>query len=153
MIRYVVAYELGIFLSTIRTFEQYKDAKELKRLVKSYDFFISAAKLMPSVATTFGKALGPTGKMPSPQLGVLMQEDDASLQVLLVRITTAVKIRVKEPSVKIPVGKLSMKDEVLLANIRAIYQGLIAVLPIKKDNVKSVLIKFTMSKPLRVEMK
>ena len=134
-------------------FAKYKDGKELKRLVKSYDFFISAAKLMPSVATTFGKALGPTGKMPSPQLGVLMQEDDASLQVLLVRITTAVKIRVKEPSVKIPVGKLSMKDEVLLANIRAIYQGLIAVLPIKKDNVKSVLIKLTMSKPLRVEMK
>lgn len=134
-------------------FAKYKDKKELKNLVKQYDFFIATAKLMPSVATTFGKVLGPTGKMPSPQLGVLMQEDDAAIQTLLTRIGTSVKIRAREPSIKIQVGKESMSDEAIMGNIRAIYQGLLAVLPIKKDNVKSVLVKLTMSKPLKVELK
>ena len=134
-------------------FVKYKDKKDLKRLVKEYDFFIGSAKLMPAVATTFGKILGPTGKMPSPQLGVLLQEEDAAIKQLLVRIEKSVKIRVKEPSVKIPIGKESMKDEEILANAQAIYQSLVAALPIKKDNVKSVIIKLTMSKPIKVEMK
>ncbi|HLD18918.1 MAG TPA: hypothetical protein VJB90_02820 [Candidatus Nanoarchaeia archaeon] len=134
-------------------FAKYKDKKSLKNLVKEYDFFIAAAKLMPSVATTFGKVLGPTGKMPSPQLGVLMQEEDAAITALLTKIDTAVKIRVKEPSVKLSIGKQGMSDEDITANIQAIYQGLVAALPVKKDNVKSVLVKLTMGKPLKVEMK
>src|SRR3989338_2831879 len=134
-------------------FAKYKDKKSLKNLVKEYDFFIAAAKLMPSVATTFGKVLGPTGKMPSPQLGVLMQEEDAAITALLTKIDTAVKIRVKEPSVKLSIGKQGMSDEDIMANIQAIYQGLVAALPVKKDNVKSVLVKLTMGKPLKVEMK
>ncbi|MEK6858285.1 MAG: hypothetical protein AABX53_00025, partial [Nanoarchaeota archaeon] len=55
-------------------FEKYKDKKALKLLIRDYDFFIASAKVMPAVATAFGKSLGPTGKMPTPQLGVLMQE-------------------------------------------------------------------------------
>ncbi len=134
-------------------FVKYKDKKDLKRLVKEYDFFIGSAKLMPAVATTFGKILGPTGKMPSPQLGVLLQEDDATIKQLLARIEKSVKIRVKEPSVKIPIGRESMKDEEIIDNVQVIYQSLVAALPIKKDNIKSVIIKLTMSKPIKVEMK
>ena len=46
-----------------------------------------------------------------------------------------------------------MKDEQIIANVQAIYSGLVNVLPIKKDNVRSVMIKFTMSKPIKVEIK
>lgn len=134
-------------------FPKYKDKKSLKMLVKEYDFFIAAAPLMPSVATTFGKVLGPSGKMPSPQLGVLMKEDDTSIKQLLEKISTSVKIRVKEPSVKVPIGKESMNDEQILANILAVYQGLVNALPTKKDNVKNVMLKTTMGKPLVVEVK
>lgn len=133
-------------------FAKYKDKKELKRLVKEYDFFIATAKLMPVVATTFGKVLGPTGKMPSPQLGVLMQEDDAALKALLARIQTAIKIKVKEPSVKLSVGNERMSDEAIIANAEAVYRALVAALPVKKDNVKSVMLKLTMSAPLKVEL-
>ena len=133
-------------------FARYKEKKELKKLVKEYAFFIAAAKLMPAVATTFGKALGPMGKMPSPQLGVLLQEDDAAIEQLLARIQTAAKIRVKEPSVKVMVGKESMSDEQLAENIRAVYSGMVAALPNKKENVRSVLVKLTMSVPVKVEV-
>lgn len=134
-------------------FQKYKEKKPMKELVKEYDFFIAAAPLMPSVASTFGKVLGPTGKMPSPQLGVLMKEDDASIKQLLEKISTAIKIRVKEPSVKVSIGKESMKDIELIDNLTAIYQGLISALPTKKDNIKNIMIKTTMGKPLMVEMK
>jgi len=133
-------------------FVKYKEKNELKRLVKEYDFFIAAAKLMPAVATTFGKILGPAGKMPSQQLGVLMQEDDAAIKELLARIQNAVKIKVKEPSVKLSIGKERMSDEAIIANIETVYRALVAVLPIKKDNVKSVMLKLSMSAPLKVEL-
>ncbi len=134
-------------------FQKYREKKPMKELVKEYDFFIAAAPLMPSVASTFGKVLGPTGKMPSPQLGVLMKEDEASIKQLLEKISTAIKIRVKEPSVKVSIGKESFKDADLIENFNSIYQGLVNALPTKKDNIKNIMIKTTMGKPLMVEMK
>ncbi len=134
-------------------FPKYSDKKLLKNLVKDYDFFIAHSSLMPSVATTFGKILGPTGKMPSPQLGVLMNDNDADVKALLDRIAKSAKIRVKEASVKISVGKTNMKDEEIIANTNAIYDGLVNSLPTKKENVRKALIKFTMTKPLEVEIK
>ena len=133
-------------------FPKYSDKKLLKRLVKEYDFFIASAPLMPSVATTFGKVLGPAGKMPSPQLGVLMQENDKVIKELVEKISTSIKIRAKEASIKVPVGKESMKDEEILANASAVYKGIENALPTKRDNVRNVLIKLTMSKPVKVEM-
>jgi len=134
-------------------FTKYKEKKPMKALVKNYDFFIAEAKLMPSVATNFGKILGPTGKMPSPQLGVLMQDDSKTLKNTLERISKAIKVRVKEASLKVPVGKESMDDVKIIENITSVYNGIVNVLPTKKENVRSVLIKLTMSKPVKVEMK
>jgi large subunit ribosomal protein L1 len=134
-------------------FPKYKDKKELKNLVKNFDFFIAEAKLMPSVATNFGKVLGPTGKMPSPQLGILPNPDDNAIKAVLEKINSSLKIKVKEASVKVVVGKQKMKEEQVIENIEAIYKGLMNALPIKKDNIKNVMVKLTMSKPIVVEMK
>lgn len=132
-------------------FEQYKDKKSLKKLVQNYDFFIANAKLMPSVAAAFGKALGPSGKMPSPQLGVVTEESDAIIKNLIEKVQRAIKVRAKEPSIKLSVGKDSMSDETLLANITAAYTGILQLLPSKQENVRSAMIKLTMSAPVRVE--
>ena len=133
-------------------FPKYKDKKTLKNLVKEFDFFIAAAPLMPPVATTFGKILGPAGKMPSPQLGILANEDEKTIRALLERIDKSMKIRVKEAAIKVSVGKESMPDEKILENIVAIYRGIVNALPVKKDNVRKVMIKLTMSKPIQVEI-
>jgi len=133
-------------------FAKYKDKKALKNLVKKYDFFIAIAPLMPKVATTFGKVLGPAGKMPSPQLGLLTQESDEAVKEILDKISKAVKIRAKEASIKLAVGKSSMEDEEIAANADAIYNAIVNVLPNKKENVRSVMVKFTMDKPEKVEM-
>ena len=64
-------------------FKKYENKKEAKKLAKNYDFFIAEASLMPSVATTFGKVLGPSGKMPSPQIGVLMNTDEKTIKEVM----------------------------------------------------------------------
>lgn len=134
-------------------FDKYKEKGPLKSLVNEYDFFIANAKLMPAVATAFGKALGPAGKMPSPQLGVVMQETPEAIKALLKKISESVKIRAKEPSIKVAVGKESMKDDQIIANIKAIYEAVTNALPAKKENVRKVMIKLTMGAPVTVEVK
>ena len=134
-------------------FSKYKDKAALRHLVKEFDFFIAHASLMPAVAITFGRALGPAGKMPSPQLGIVTKETPEVINSLLDRISKSVKIRIKEPSFKIPVGKENMKDEDIIENMEAVYNGVVDALPTKKENVKNVSIKFTMSKPRAIGVK
>lgn len=131
-------------------FGRYK-GKELKKLIKKYDFFIAVASLMPAVATSFGRVLGPVGKMPSPQLGILLNEDDKTIETVLEKISKIARIKSKEPSLKIAIGKEDMKDEEIAENAINIYNSVFNVLPRKKENLKSILIKFTMSKPINLE--
>jgi len=133
-------------------FINYKDKKPIKKLVKQYDFFIASAPLMPSVATTFCKILGPAGKMPSPKLGILASESENDIKNLVEKINRTVRIQTKEPSIKIVVGNEKMKEEDLIENLTTAYHAIVNELPNKKENVKSVMIKFAMTKPIRVEI-
>ncbi len=134
-------------------FKKYSDKLKMKHLVSTYDFFIAQASLMPSVATNFGRALGPTGKMPSPQLGIILNADEKTIKELKNKINTSIKIKVKEPSIKIPIGKQSMKDEDIIENIMSIYNLLLKTLPRNKENIKNIEIKFTMTKPHKIYLK
>ena len=132
-------------------FEQYKNKKAVKGLVKEYDFFISAANLMPLVAATFGKYLGPAGKMPSPQLGILKTETDIEIKKLVEKIDKNARIKSKEPSLKFSIGKEDMKDEDIAENVLTAYNAVLNALPRKKENLKNVMIKLTMGKPKKIE--
>ncbi len=134
-------------------FKRYSTKQELKKLARTYDFFIAQASLMPIVATTFGRALGPTGKMPSPQLGILMNVDDKAIKELKGRINSSVKVKVKEASVKVPIAKQSMKDEEIIENILTVYNALVKALPRTKENVKNIEVKFTMTKPQKIKIR
>jgi len=129
-----------------------KDTKEIKEISEKYDFFIASAMLMPNVATTFGRFLGPVGKMPSPQLGILPNEEEKTIQGVIEKVNKSVRIRTKEPSLKISIGKEEMKDEDIAENILIVYNFIIKNLPRKKENIKSILIKFTMSKPVKIKL-
>ena len=134
-------------------FKRYTDKKELKELVKKFDFFIAQASLMPKVATTFGRFLGPVGKMPSPQLRVLMDVNEKTINEIKNKINSNIKIRTKEASIKLAIGKEDMKDEEVIENIIAVYDAVLKSLPREKDNIKNIEIKFTMSKPKKIVLK
>lgn len=131
-------------------FKKYSDKKLLKNLVGKYDFFMAQASLMPKVATTFGKVLGPSGKMPSPQLGIIMDSDEKTVKELIDKINKSAKVRTKEASIKIPVGKFSMKDEEIIENILTAFNAIVKSLPREKENIKNMSVKFTMTKPARI---
>jgi len=137
---------------TKEEFDLYKDKKKLKNLVNKYDFFIANAKLMPAIATNFGRVLGPLGKMPSPQMGILMKEDDNNIKELADKINSVVKIRQSEPCLKIAIGKQSSKDQDIVENALKIYNEVWKNLPRQKENLKSILIKTTMGKPARIKI-
>ena len=82
------------FVDTISLdeFKKYNDKKKLKYLVKKYDFFIAQGSIMPKVAATFGRVLGPAGKMPSPQLGIILNADEKTIADLKEKINLIVKI-------------------------------------------------------------
>ncbi len=131
---------------------KFKEKKDIKKLVKSYDFFIAHASLMPQIATVFGKFLGPAGKMPSPQLGLVTQETEEAIKQQLEKINKTVRIKAKEPSIKLAVGKQNMAAEAIAENILSAYNAIVNVLPRKKDNIKNVMLKLTMSKPIKIEI-
>ena len=137
---------------TKEEFPGFKEKKDLKKLVKDYDFFIANAKLMPAVATDFGRVLGPAGKMPSPQLGIIPVENPEAIKAVLGKINSSVRVRVKDPSVKVGIGKQSLTDEQILKNVVIVYGKIIEGLPKKEEHVKSILIKLCMDKPIGVEL-
>src|SRR3972149_9420368 len=134
-------------------FRRYSDKKELKKLEKSYDFFIAQAVLMPKVATVFGRVLGPSGKMPSPQMGIMMNADEKNIKALKEKINNSVKIKIKEASVKLAIGKQSMKNDEIAENILSVYNAIQKVLTKGKDNIKNIEIKFTMTKPQKIPIR
>ena len=127
------------------------DKKEIKNIGKDYDFFISSIKLMPQIANSFGKILGPLGKMPNPKFGgVITKEEPAIIKDVVSKLRKMIILRPKELSIKVAVGKENMKDEEINENIHAIYNALMT--SVTRENVKSMMIKLTMSKPVRVKL-
>ena len=101
---------------TKNDFKKYSQKNELKKLVKKFDFFIAQASLMASVATNFGRVLGPIGKMPSPQLGILLNAEKKPIAELKEKINNSVRIRTKDSSIKLAIGKEKMEDKEIIKN-------------------------------------
>ena len=131
-------------------FDRYKTEGDLKRLAKKYDFFIATAPLMGLIATKFGRVFGPMGKMPSPQAGIIPMDNDNAIEEVVEKMKKLVRIKSKEKSLKIPIGKEDLTDKELKENIESVITSVENALPRKKDNVKNIMIKLTMSKPIRL---
>lgn len=131
-------------------FVKYKDAKDIKRLGKSYDSFIAVAPMMGKIATKFGRVFGPMNKMPSPQAGIIPKEDDATIAAMIEKMKHVARIKNKEAAIKLVCGKEDMTDEDITENIEVMMKNLEAKLPRGRDNVKEVLVKFTMTKSLKI---
>lgn len=143
----------GVDTITPDQFKKYSNKKDMKKIVKRYDFFIAQASVMPKVAATFGRVLGPAGKMPSPQMGILINVSDKDLEELKKKINNSVRVKVKEASIKLAIGKQSMKDSEIADNVLAIYNAVVKALPKGQDNIKNIEVKFTMTKPKKISIR
>lgn len=122
-----------------------KNKRAAKKLARKTDFFLAEPKLMPVIGKALGRFLAPREKMPK-----IVTED---VKELVEKYKKAVRIKVKEsPVVQCTVGNEGMKDEEIAENIKAVLKFLESKLPKGKNNIKEVLLKLTMSAPVRVEV-
>ena len=122
-----------------------KNKREIKKLATDIDFFLAEAKLMPIVGKGLGQFLAPRGKMPK----IITEDIDSLMKVL----QKSIRIKTKEtPTIQCPVGNEDMKNEEIAENIESLLKYLNNKLPKGKHNIGEVLLKLTMSKPIKVEV-
>ncbi|MEM2121869.1 MAG: 50S ribosomal protein L1 [Candidatus Woesearchaeota archaeon] len=128
-----------------------KNTRLMRKIAREYDFFIAQANIMPQVASVFGKVLAPRGKMPNPKAGSIFPPK-AALKPIVSKLKNTVKISIKKnPMVQVLVGTEKMSDEDLAENITAVYEYVVHNLPGGKNNIRGVLLKLTMSPPVKLE--
>ncbi len=143
--------DLAIIQEDFKNIVQNK--KEVKNIVREHDFFIAQADIMPAVATSFGRYLGPKSKMPNPKAGCIVPPK-GNIKAIMEKLQKTVKLAVKnELSVKCSVGKDDMDDAQVADNVMAAYNGLVNALPQHENNIRYVFIKFTMSKAVQIGRK
>jgi len=132
-------------------FSQYTEKSKLKQLGTEFDYFIAQANIMAKVAQAFGKVLGPKGKMPNPKAGCVVPPKVA-LKPVYEKLQKTVRLKAKTAlMIQTIVGKEDMKEEEVVENILNVYTQLIHHLPHEEQNIKEILLKLTMSKPIKVK--
>ncbi len=120
--------------------------KQVKKVASEVKAFVAEAPLMPLVGKHLGQVLAPRNMMPKPIPPTL-----TNLKPLLQRLSADVKINVKTtPTVQAPLGIEEMSDEDIEANAKAVINAVSGALPRKKEQIKEILIKTTMGKPIKV---
>lgn len=129
-----------------------EEKKFKKKFAKKYDFFVVEDKMMRDVARYLARFLGPVGKMPKPfptGYGIISNPDD--LKVAYERYKRIIRIQMKkQPIIFVKIGKKSMDQEKLYDNMKMVIDFIADQMPHKFNNFKSMYLKSTMGKPVKV---
>jgi len=118
--------------------------RESRKFINKFDFFLADTKVMPTVGKTLGQFLGPRGKMPTPV------PFDAPIGSFLERFRSSIKVRTRASlSISCKIGDESMEDTDLAINAHAVISAIEKKLPNGEKNIKKIMIKTTMGKPVK----
>ena len=118
--------------------------RESRKFINKHDFFLADTKVMPVVGKTLGQLLGPRGKMPTPV------PFDASIEAFIQRFRSCIKVRSRASlSISSKIGDVSMEDPDLVINALTVLHAIEKHLPNGEKNMKKILIKTTMGKPVK----
>ncbi|MGB0855888.1 MAG: 50S ribosomal protein L1 [Nitrosopumilus sp.] len=118
--------------------------RESRKFINKYDFFLADTQVMPVVGKTLGQLLGPRGKMPTPV------PFNAPIESFLQRFRSSIKIRARASlSMSCKIGDESMEDTDLATNAHAILSAVEKKLPNGEKNMKRIMVKTTMGKPIK----
>jgi len=118
--------------------------RESRKFINKYDFFLADTKIMPTVGKSLGQLLGPRGKMPTPV------PFNAPIDAFLARFRSSIKVRTRASlSISCKIGDESMEDADLATNAFTVLSAIEKKLPNGEKNIKKVMIKTTMGKPVK----
>ena len=118
--------------------------RESRKFINKYDFFLADTQIMPTVGKALGQLLGPRGKMPTPV------PFNAPIDAFLARFRTSIKVRTRASlSVSCKIGDETMEDSDLAINAFTVLSAIEKKLPNGEKNIRKVLIKTTMGKPVK----
>ena len=123
------------------------DRRNARKLVRSVEYFIAEAPLMPTIGKRLGVFMGPKGKMPRP----MPPGSDPTNLIDMLRKTVRVRSRDK-PTIHVPVGSSSMTPEDIAANVMEILHRVESKTPRGSGNIGSVYIKTTMGPAIKLEL-
>ncbi len=119
-----------------------KNKREAKKMARDTDFFLAEAPLMPVIGKSLGQLLAPRGKMPKIVSG--------DVNSIVKNLKKSVRIKIKDsPVIQCMIGNEDMEDKKISENIETVLKFLETKLPKGRHNIKEVLLKFTMSKPVK----
>lgn len=119
--------------------------ERIKELVNKNEFFICEAPLMPLVGKILGRYLGPKGKMPT----ILPPGMDP--KKLIADAKKSVRIIVRDsPIIYTTVGTETMDNNSIIENVNKVLEETKKALP-GKVKIRSIFLKLTMSKPVRLD--
>ena len=120
--------------------------REAKKMGRNIDFFLSEAPLMPLIGKLLGQILAPRGKMPKIITG--------DVKNLVENYKRSVRVAVKNaPVIQCFVGREDMDNRKIAENVEAVLKLLETKLQQGRQNIGKVLLKLTMTKPVKVEVK
>ena len=129
-----------------------EEKKSKKKFAKRYEYFVVEDKMMRDVARYLARFLGPVGKMPKPfptGYGIISSPED--LKVAYERYKRIIRIQMKkQPIIFAKIGKKSMDIEKLYENMKTVVNFIAEQMPHKFNNFRSMYLKSTMGKPIKV---
>lgn len=136
---------------TVEEFVSYEnDKKKIKKLADQHDYFVAQADVMTSVAKSFGRVLGPKKKMPNPKAGCVVPPK-ANLSLVKDNLFRTVHLSAKTAlMIQAAVGKEDTPEDVIVDNINTLFDQVLHHLPGEHNNLKGVVLKLTMSKPVKL---
>lgn len=122
-----------------------KDKKAVKKLAESYDFFLSSEAVIKQIPRLLGPGLNKAGKFPTP----ISHSDDILEKIAEQKATIKFQLK-KVLCLGVAVGHVQMTEDELAANIMLSINFLVSLLKKNWQNIRSLYIKGTMGKPIRV---
>merc|ERR1712088_101054 len=122
-----------------------KDKKLVKKLAKKYDAFLASDALIRQIPRPLGPGLNKAGKFPT----ILGASDDMMAKIGEMQQTIKFQMK-KVLCLAVAVGTVEMSDDQLAQNINMSINYLVSLLKKQWQNVRSLHIKSTMGRPVRL---
>lgn len=116
-----------------------------EQLAKKYDAFLASDALIKQIPRLLGPGLSKAGKFPTP----VSHGEDLEKKVNEVKSTIKFQLK-KVLCLGVAVGHVKMTEDQALANIMLSINFLVSLLKKNWQNIKSLTIKSTMGKPVRL---